>query len=155
MRLTAAVSAIVLLAGANGVMAEDMTGKAHDTAAQEMSTTANGQIRVRQVLGSDVYTMNPANDEFSWDAGTNFDAVDDNWNDIGEIEDVIVDRQGNFVGIVAEVGGFLDIADKHVLLESKDIQIVPTENGNEYAYVTRKSEEELEALPSVDSGWWE
>ncbi|MBD3626375.1 MAG: PRC-barrel domain-containing protein, partial [Rhodobacteraceae bacterium] len=75
-------------------------------------------------------------------------------NDIGEIEDVVLSHDGQLKGIVAEVGGFLDIADKHVMLEVKDMKLVPVDDV-EYAIVTRMTEEELEQLPEVDEGFWE
>ena len=58
------------------------------------------------------------------------------------------------VGIVAEVGGFLDIGDKHVMISTPDVNLVAVDDQT-YAYVTRLSEEELEALPGVDEGFWD
>lgn len=107
-------------------------------------------IRTRDITGGEVYSI--AEGE-SWDA-INFDAVGDNWNDIGEIEDIVLSRDGQLKGIVAEVGGFLDIADKHVMLEVKDMKLVPVDD-EEYAVVTRMTEEQLEQLPEVDEGFWE
>ncbi len=54
---------------------------------------------------------------------------------------------------MAEVGGFLDIADKHVMIKTEDVKLVPVDNRH-YVYVTRHSEEELEAMESVDEGFW-
>ncbi|MGR3474381.1 MAG: PRC-barrel domain-containing protein, partial [Sulfitobacter sp.] len=55
---------------------------------------------------------------------------------------------------VAEVGGFLDIGDKHVMISTPDVNLVAVDDQT-YAYVTRLSEEKLEALPSVDEGFWD
>jgi len=129
--------------------------------AQEALNTDN-LVRARDIIDGAVYTTNEAYDEGSW--GTpgedyawgwgGYDTVNDNWNRIGEIEDVILDRSGKMVGVVAEVGGFLDIADKHVLLKVEEVDLVGAGEG-EYALITRHSEEELEQLPGVDAGWWE
>ena len=65
-----------------------------------------------------------------------------------------MNRDGQMIGIVAEVGGFLDIGDKHVMLPVEDVRLVAIDDG-EYAYVTRYSEEQLEALENIDEGWWD
>lgn len=134
-------------------IAEDASETAQE--AEAMAENAVGMndaklIRTRDITGGEVYSVA---DDGSWDA-INFDAVGDDWNDIGEIEDVVLSRDGQLKGIVAEVGGFLDIADKHVMLEVKDMKLVPVDDV-EYAIVTRMTEEELEQLPEVDEGFWE
>lgn len=111
-------------------------------------------IRSRDITGGEIYTLNEASDEMSWDANTEYTAVDAGWNEIGEIEDIILSADGQMVGIVAEVGGFLDIGDKHVMISVPDVNLVAVDDRS-YAYVTRLSEEELEALPSVDEGFWD
>lgn len=110
-------------------------------------------IRSRDITGGTIYTLNEAYDEADWDAATGYDAVDASWEAIGEIEDVVLSRDGKMTGIIAEVGGFLDIGDAHVLIRLDDVRLVAVDDQT-YAYVTRKSEEELENLPQVDEGWW-
>ena len=109
-------------------------------------------IRSRDITGGDIYTMATPMDEDSW-SGWEIDGVGADWNDIGEIEDIILDRDGNMVGVVAEVGGFLDIGDKHVLIPIADLRLAPLDDGK-YVVVTRKTEEQLEEMDSVDEGWW-
>ena len=121
--------------------------------AQEMTMDYDDLIRTRDLTGENVYTTNEAWDEGEW-ADATWDEVDAGWNNIGEIEDVILNADGEMVGIVAEVGGFLDIADKHVMLSADDFRIVPM-GDDDYAAVTRWSEEQLEELEDVDQGWWQ
>ena len=58
------------------------------------------------------------------------------------------------VGVVAEVGGFLDIGDKHVLIRMDDVRLSAVDDET-YVLVTRKTEEELEQMEAVDEGWWD
>ena len=110
-------------------------------------------IRTRDITGGEVYTFaNPVDDD-SWGA-YEADAIGNDWNEIGEIEDVILDRSGQMIGVVAEVGGFLDIGDKHVMIPVENLRLTPIDDRN-YAIVTRFTEEQLEELPSVDEGWWD
>ncbi|SHI56475.1 PRC-barrel domain-containing protein [Wenxinia saemankumensis] len=133
---------------------------AQDTMTTEAMTTADMAnmdraelIRTRDITGGNVYTMNPADDE-GWSPNTAYDGVGEGWNNIGEIEDVVLDTNGQMIGIVAEVGGFLDIGDKHVLVSTGDVNLVAVDDAT-YAFVTRLSEEELEQLPDVDEGFWD
>ena len=111
-------------------------------------------IRSRDITGGTIYTMNAEYDETNWNATRSYDAIEDNWESIGEIEDVVLSRDGQMTGIVAEVGGFLDIGDAHVLIRIDDVRLVAVDDQT-YAYVTRKSEEELESMEQVDEGWWD
>ncbi|WP_369808838.1 PRC-barrel domain-containing protein [Phaeobacter sp. S60] len=110
-------------------------------------------IRTRDITGGDIYTLNGPMDEDTW-GNWEAEGVGPDWNDIGEIEDIVLDRGGKMIGVVAEVGGFLDIGDKHVLIPVEDIRLTPVDDKN-YVIVTRKTEEQLEEMESVDEGWWD
>lgn len=124
-------------------MSDDDTGTA---------TSMDGLIRTRDITGGDVYTTAETYGDADW-ANASFDSIGDGLDDIGDIEDVVLNRDGKMIGVVAEVGGFLDIADKHVMLKLEDVKLAPLDDG-EYAVVTRRSEEELESMNGVDEGWW-
>jgi hypothetical protein len=109
-------------------------------------------IRTRDITGGNVYTTNEADDE-GWDPEYMYDTVGADWNQIGEIEDLVLNQNGQIVGIVAEVGGFLDIGDKHVVIEVNDLNLVAVDDTT-YAYVTRLNEEDLEAMQDVDEAFW-
>ncbi len=167
-------SALALTVAATGAFAESHTNAEGDAAkatdqttmTQEADATANTDssmdmgmdsgaklIRTRDITGGDIYTMNEAMDEGSaWDM--QYTEVGADWNDIGEIEDIVLDSNGQMIGVVAEVGGFLDIGDKHVLLEMTDVKLVPVDDKT-YAVVTRLNEEDLEAKEGIDEGFWD
>lgn len=128
-------------------------GMAAAPALAETAMDTKDLIRTRDITGGDIYTLNGPMDEDTW-GNWEADGVGPDWNDIGEIEDVILDRSGQMIGVVAEVGGFLDIGDKHVMIPVKDMRLAPVDDKR-YVIVTRYTEEQLEALPSVDEGWWD
>lgn len=136
--------ALALVAGAGAAM----------PALAQTTPDDDNLIRTRDITGGSVYSMAATYDVTAWGADTYYVEIDTDWVDIGEIEDVILNRDGQMIGIVAEVGGFLDIGDKHVMLPVEDVRLVAIDDG-EYAYVTRYSEEQLEALENVDEGWWD
>jgi hypothetical protein len=129
------------------------TGMMDTTMADNMSMDDPANlIRTRDITGGTIYTTNAANDE-GWSMDTIHTEVGANWNDIGEIEDIVLNKSGQMIGIVAEIGGFLDIADKHVMIPVSDVNLVAVDDRS-YAFVTKFSEEELEQMESVDEGFW-
>ena len=145
-------------------MSEDMSNAEDDGEMQTEASMTEGTksadmngmqgklIRTRDITGGNIYTVNEANDE-GWNPTTVHNEVGSEWNTIGEIEDVVLSQDGQVTGIVAEVGGFLDIADKHVLISIDDLNLVAVDDAT-YGYVTRQNEEDLEELESVDEGFW-
>ena len=127
-------------------------GMAAAPALAEAHMDTENLIRTRDITGGDIYTLSGPMDDDTWG---NWDAegVGADWNDIGEIEDIILDRDGQMIGVVAEIGGFLDVGDKHVLIPVEDIRLTPVDDQT-YVIVTRKTEEQLEEMQSVDEGWW-
>lgn len=111
-------------------------------------------IRTRDITGGEVYTLTPEEREAGWHGDTEYLTIGENWKDVGEIEDIILSPTGQMIGVVAEVGGFLDIGDKHVVLKAGDMRLVPTDD-NDYAIVTAMSEEQLMQLEDVDEGFWQ
>ena len=131
---------------------ESVSMSGNTVASADMTGMQGDLIRSRDITGGNIYTVNEANDE-GWDATNVHNEVGADWNTIGEIEDVVLSQDGQVTGIVAEVGGFLDIADKHVLISVDDLNLVAVDDAT-YGYVTRQSEEDLEAMESVDEGFW-
>lgn len=127
----------------------------------EMSEEDMAQlIRTRDITGGPVYSVASTYNEETWmsddySASYGGDAMGygEDLAEIGEIEDIVLDQSGQMIGIVAEVGGFLDIGDKHVMLSTQDVRLVPVDDVS-YTFVTRMSEEQLEEMPGVNEGWW-
>ena len=151
------LSAAALAAAMSAPLAAPALADAH-TAMADM----DGLIRTRDITGGPMYSISPAYDEAAWmDTADNtyysyqnYGYGGDDYRQIGEIEDIVLDQSGQMVGLVAEVGGFLDIGDKHVMVPVADLRLVPVDDAT-YSYVTRLSEEQLEELPGVDEGFFD
>ncbi|MFP7673985.1 PRC-barrel domain-containing protein [Marivita sp. S0852] len=162
MKRTLTTTAALIAFAASGALADmhtsdTRTSMHNNTAMDAMSTEELAQaegnlIRSRDVTGGVIYTMNEANDE-GWDSSVMWDEVNTDWNEIGEIEDLVLTEDGKVTGIVAEVGGFLDVGDKHVVISVQDLNLVAVDDQT-YAYVTKYNEEDLESMQSVDEGFW-
>ncbi|MEM7709313.1 MAG: PRC-barrel domain-containing protein [Pseudomonadota bacterium] len=129
-------------------------------AAQAQIANMGELIRTRDITGGPVYSIAPEYDEATWtdldnDAyGYETVGYGTDYNQIGEIEDIVLDQDGQMIGIVAEVGGFLDIGDKHVMVPVEDLRLVPVDDAT-FSYVTRLTEEQLEEMEGVDEGWFD
>ncbi len=110
-------------------------------------------IRTRDITGGNIYRMDVELNDSMWDGNEVYDSVDADWNNIGEIEDIVLNKDGQMIGIIAEVGGFLDIGDKHVMIPVENIRLTAVDDQT-YGYVTNKTEEELEAMEAVDEAFW-
>lgn len=118
--------------------------------AQSMSQDPSQYIRASEITGNSLYTTN-SYVENDWDLDAEVSDIDTAYTEIGSIEDIMLDAGGKVVGIVAEVGGFLDMGDKHVMMPLDDLRVVMS--GDEAYFVTRFTEEQLEEREGVDQGW--
>ena len=149
---TLTASTLALTLAGTAAFAETHMTDYSNVDSMQMNEMRGDLIRSRDITGGEIYPLNEAGDE--WSPNTAYNEIGADWNEIGEIEDIVLSKNGQMVGIVAEVGGFLDIGDKHVMISTPDVNLVAVDDQT-YAYVTRLSEEELEALPGVDEGFWD
>ena len=67
----------------------------------DLDSMKGNLIRTRDITGGTIYTMNEADDE-GWDPETRYNEVGADWNQIGEIEDIILSKEGQMIGIVGD-----------------------------------------------------
>lgn len=70
------------------------------------------------------------------------------WQDIAKVNDIVLDESGQVVGYIADIGGFLGIGAKKVLLGEDAIHMVSV--GNDTFFATNYTKDELKALPDFD-----
>lgn len=85
----------------------------------------------------------------AWDDNQTLTERPADWNDIAKIDDIVVDREGNVMGYVADIGGFLGLGAKQVLLGKDALHLV--QMNDDAFFVTNFTKEELEALPNFDT----
>jgi sporulation protein YlmC with PRC-barrel domain len=67
---------------------------------------------------------------------------------VGDIGEVVIDKDGQIDGVIVDVGGFLGIATHPVLLEWKDVTL-SSQDGNDRA-VVNLTKEKLEQMPAYE-----
>ncbi|SLN65774.1 PRC-barrel domain protein [Roseivivax jejudonensis] len=114
-------------------------------------------IRAEHIIGADIYTQSMNYDEAEWTGTDYYEEVDTDWEEVGEVSDIVISRDGEVVGVVAEVGGWLDIGDADIVIDIADLKTVGgsfEDAWGDLALVTPLTEEQLESRQEVDSGWW-
>ncbi len=115
------------------------------------SALQDGLFRASDIADSRVYALSREGG-ITWEDDTVYTAIDPDWEDLGEIQDVVLDAGGQMVGVLAEVGGWLGIGERDVLLPAADLRALRLDDR--IVYVTRMSENQLEALPELNKEYW-
>lgn len=76
------------------------------------------EIHASDFIGKRVYR---AEVETGGDA---FDGVQNNWDDIGEINDVILSRDGSAEAVLVDIGGFLGMGERQIAVDMDAIRFV-------------------------------
>ncbi len=121
-------------------------GAAMDTAATD---PAMSDTTATTGMASSDSTVTTDGDEETDMAATGESVIQDNWENVGEIEDLVFNADGSLEGIVAEVGGFLDIGDKHIHISLSDVNLVPVDDAT-YAIVVPYTKDQMMEMPDVD-----
>ena len=99
-----------------------------------------------------VYALAETYDATFWDSGEPFGAVTADWGDVGEVEDLLIDNSGAVVGVTVEVGGFLGIGERTVLVPLEEMRLIQRpDEDDEFYVVTRMSSEQLESAEEVEN----
>jgi len=88
-----------------------------------------GQIRATQMDGATVYDAQGKN--------------------IGDIKDMILDKQGKVAAVVLDVGSFLGMGGKHVAMSMNDIK-VDFDNNNKPKFSVDMTKDQLKAAQAFD-----
>lgn len=89
-------------------------------------TVQASDIRASDLMGTDVYNLKNEN--------------------IGEIEDLILDNGRNLRAVVVSVGGFLGMGERHVSLDPASV--VMSKQGDSMRVVVNTTKEELKNAPA-------
>jgi putative membrane protein len=103
-------------------------------------------IYASDLIGMDVYSSAT---DYATEYGNNQPATADarsKWDDIGEINDVVLSAGGDVQGVLVDIGGFLGMGARTVALDMSKMHFLRDESGTRFAAVT-SSREALEAAP--------
>ena len=136
---TLLMTASILAATGSAAFAQDMTAKFR-TAADPL------EIHASSFIGKRVYAAEAAIDADAYN-GTQPD-----WQDIGEINDVILSRDGAVEAVLVDIGGFLGMGERQVAVEIGSIRFVAddatAEDLSDFFLVMQAPRDVLETAPA-------
>lgn len=141
----------LVTATAAGVHAQS-TEATTDTGAATMSgdmfraeSTPN-ELRASDFLGMRVFAAAEGAQEEA------YEGAQDNWEDIGEINDVILNRDGEVQAVLVDIGGFLGIGERQVAVQMDALDFVSdsstAENEGDFFLVLTADRAALEGAPA-------
>lgn len=103
-------------------------------------------------FASDLIGMRIYNSETEVEANSTIAADGEKeWDDIGEINDVLLDFQGNVKAVILGIGGFLGMGERDVSVNMDEIRIVTEEGDSDDRFlVVNTSKEMLEKAPAFE-----
>ncbi|MHA6263305.1 PRC-barrel domain-containing protein [Arenibacterium sp. CAU 1754] len=95
------------------------------------ATTAFGEAHTSETFRSEATPMDIHASEFigmrvytAENPGDAYEGVQTEWDDIGEINDVVLSRDGTIDAVLVDIGGFLGIGERQIAVNMKAIKFV-------------------------------
>ncbi|MDW4499907.1 PRC-barrel domain-containing protein [Sulfitobacter sp. D35] len=126
------------------VAASATAGLAQSDAASPFATEAGeNAVRASDFIGMRVYASET---EVSDGA---MEGVQADWEDIGEINDVILSREGEVQSVLVDIGGFLGIGERQVAIDMDAVRFVSDDatDADDYFLVLTADKAMLEGAP--------
>jgi hypothetical protein len=119
-----ATTTVVALVAAGAIAQETTTPPA------KVMTPTQGQLATN-IIGEAVYS-----------------GTDENAQNIGDVNDIVIDKDGKIQSLVVGVGGFLGVAEKSVAMPYNEMKWAERQ-GDRWIVVTA-TKEQLDAMPAFD-----
>lgn len=100
-------------------------------------------VAASEMIGARIYASEGAVDAESY-AG-----MQDGWEDIGEVNDVILSRDGTVDAVLVDIGGFLGIGERQVAVDMSSLRIVQDDatDADDWFLVMQADRATLEGAP--------
>jgi sporulation protein YlmC with PRC-barrel domain len=147
--LTATAFAALMLSPALAQSPSNSTSNMDRPAAAAPSTqTAPSPSAMPRTSGGDFVNVSSANDiRASKLIGSNVYGADN--AKIGDVNDLLLDSNGNVRAVVVGVGGFLGVGEKEVAMNFKSLNVTRTANGDKIDKITvAYSKDQLKDAPA-------
>ncbi|MDO9524033.1 MAG: PRC-barrel domain-containing protein [Gemmobacter sp.] len=107
-----------------------------------------GAITASDMIGARVYAAETPFDTDSY-AG-----VQDGWNDIGEVNDIILARDGSVQTVLVDIGGFLGMGERQVAVDMASLRFVQDSatDADDWFLVLQADRATLEGAPAWVTG---
>ncbi len=116
---------------------------AQDAVSPFQAEAAGPSISASQVIGSRIYASEAALDADAY-AG-----VQEGWEDIGEVNDIILGRDGTVDAVLVDIGGFLGMGERQVAVDMSALKVVQDDatDADDWFLVLTSDRATLEGAP--------
>lgn len=152
MNKIAAASLAALLAVSGSAFAADTVKTTTDTPAATMSTdgqfyteTEATNLQASEIIGSRIYSV-----KADIDANTALPKAGADWDDLGEVNNILIGKDGQVKAVILGVGGFLGIGEKDVAVKMSELRFVKKQgdDADDYFIVVKSSKDALQKAPT-------
>ncbi|MBO6676906.1 MAG: PRC-barrel domain-containing protein [Rhizobiales bacterium] len=142
MKQLLATTAIVAALGSTAYADDHMS-----TALLDYQVQSETDLAASDLIGMRIYAS-----ENDMETGTTINVGDNQeWDDLGEINDLFVTRDGEVAAVILGIGGFLGIGERDVAVDMSEIRFVNEDGENgEFFLVINASQAELENAPAFE-----
>lgn len=133
-----------LMTTAAAVMALSTTAYAQDMGSEfvEYVVEPEQELFASDLIGSRIYSTETDV------TGPVESSMTSEWNDLGEINDMVLDEDGSVQVVILGIGGFLGIGERDVAVSMDGLEVVRDSNDmTNYFLVVNADQEELENAP--------
>lgn len=140
----AAILIASMVALAAPALAQDDAARTGDSSNQYYTDTNKMDLQASELIGSRIYAT-----EAEINTDNTFDKADADWDDIGEINNLLVSRDGKINAVIVGVGGFLGLGEKNVALRMSELRFLKKsgDDADDYFVVVKSNKEQLEQAP--------
>jgi hypothetical protein len=155
MKTLTLTSAIALLSIGGAALAQDAPantpapaerpGAAEQVDGAYYTTSEKSDFLASKLIGSRIYATT-----VEVDTSKEIDKVTKDWSDIGEVNNILLNRDGSVKAVILGVGGFLGIGEKDVAVRMSELRFVKKagDNANDYFIVVRGDKDTLTKAPA-------
>lgn len=129
----------------------DATTTTEATTGAQMGTELfRAEVAPTDILASDFIGMRLYATEAELDADA-YDGAQEGWDDIGEVNDLILSQDGSVQAVLVDIGGFLGIGERQVAVQMSSIRFVQdsatADNDRDFFLVLNANRAALEGAP--------
>ncbi len=140
-------------ADATAPMPADTTTMPADTATTAPADAAGfgyaamaGDMSAETFIGKRLYVS-----EADVDANAAINEVDEGWDDVGEISDLVLSADGQVKAVLVDIGGFLGMGEKSVAVAMDQLRVIRDgDSENDYFIVFTAARTALESAPAFE-----
>ncbi|WP_435171650.1 PRC-barrel domain-containing protein [Falsirhodobacter sp. 1013] len=109
-------------------------------------TLATGDKSAETFIGKRLYVS-----EVDIDVNAEMTEVDQDWDDVGEISDLVIGEDGQVKAVLTDIGGFLGMGEKTVAVSMDDLVVIQDgDSPNDYFTVLKSDRAALESAPEFE-----